>query len=68
MSMFEHETRTLIANERVDQLRAAGLAPASSLRLTLGEWLISAGRHVLPECPDCERSALAHKALASLRS
>ena len=63
--MFDHETRLMIAEERAEQLRAAALAPTSPLRLALGDWLIRTGKRVLPECPECERSALAHKALAS---
>ena len=57
--MFDNETRTMIANDRIEQLRAAGYASATPLRLTLGDWLIRAARRLAPES-----SAFAHKALA----
>jgi hypothetical protein len=66
--MFDFETRTLVANEHIERLQASALAPASPLRLTLADWLIRAGNRLLPECPERERSILAHKALASPRS
>ena len=63
--MYDNDTRTLIANEHIEQLRLSGLPLVSPLRLTLGDWLIRAGRRMRPECVERERSALAHKALAS---
>jgi len=59
--MFDNETRTMIANDRIEQLRAAAQASATPLRLTLGDWLIRAGRRLAPAC---ESSAFAHKPLA----
>ena len=63
--MFDHETHLMIARDRAEQLRATALTPSTPLRLTLGDWLIRLGMRLLPECPERERSALAHKALAS---
>jgi hypothetical protein len=63
--MYDIDTRTLIANERIEQLRLSSLPTVSPIRLRLGDWLIRAGRRVLPECPERQRSAFAHKALAS---
>jgi hypothetical protein len=60
--VYDNHTRTLIANEKIQQLWLSSLPSVSPIRLRLGDWLIRAGRRVLPECP--ERSALAHKALA----
>ena len=62
--MYDNDARTLIANERIEQLRLSSLPSLSPLRLRLGDWLIRAGRRVLPECQERERSAFAHKALA----
>jgi hypothetical protein len=62
--VYDNDLRTLIANERIEQLRLSSLPSLSPLRLRLGDWLIRAGRRVLPECPERERSAFAHKALA----
>ena len=62
--MYDNEARTLIANERIEQLRLSSLPSLSPLRLRLGDWLIRAGRRVLPECAERENSAFAHKALA----
>jgi hypothetical protein len=63
--VYDNDARTLIANERIEQLRLSSLPSVSPIRLRLGDWLIRAGRRVLPECPERERSAFAHKALAS---
>ena len=63
--MYDNDTRRLIANERIEQLRLSGLPSVSPIRLRLGDWLIRAGRLVLPDCPERQRSAFAHKALAS---
>ena len=63
--MYDNDTRTLIANERIEQLRLSSLPTVSPIRLRLGDWLIRAGRRVLPECPERQRSAFAHKALTS---
>ena len=63
--MYDNDTRTLIANERIEQLRLSSLPSVSPIRLTLGDWLIRAGRRLRPECPERQRSAFAHKALAS---
>jgi len=63
--MYDNDTRRLIANERIEQLRLSGLPSVSPIRLRLGDWLIRAGRRVLPDCPERQRSAFAHKALAS---
>jgi len=62
--MFDHETRIQIANDRFEQLRAAAYSPAAPLRLTLGGWLIRAGRRLSRE-PErgARRSALPHEAL-----
>ena len=62
--MYDNDARTLIANERIEQLRLSSLPLVSPFRLRLGDWLIRAGRRVLPECAERERSAFAHKALA----
>jgi len=62
--VYDNYGRTLIANERIEQLRLSSLPSLSPLRLRLGDWLIRAGRRVLPECAERERSAFAHKALA----
>ena len=63
-SVYDNDARTLIANERIEQLRLSSLPSLSPLRLTLGGWLIRAGRRVLPDCAERERSAFAHEALA----
>jgi hypothetical protein len=63
--VYDNDTRALIANERIEQLRLSSLPTVSPIRLRLGDWLIRAGRRVLPECPERQRSAFAHKALAS---
>jgi hypothetical protein len=60
--MYDNDARTLIAQERIEQLRLSSLPSLSPIRLTLGDWLIRAGRRVLPNCE--QRSAFAHKALA----
>jgi hypothetical protein len=50
--MLDMETRTQIANDRFEQLRAAAtVAPAPPLRLRLGDWLIRAGRRLASD-PD----------------
>jgi hypothetical protein len=41
--MFDHETRTQIANDRFEQLRTAALTPEIRLRPMLGDWLIRIG-------------------------
>jgi hypothetical protein len=60
--VYDNDGRTLIANEKIEQLRLSSLPTVSPIRLRLGDWLIRAGRRVLPECP--ERSPLAHETLA----
>ena len=60
--VYDNDARTLIANEKIEQLRLSSLPTVSPIRLRLGDWLIRAGRRVLRECP--ERSALAHETLA----
>jgi hypothetical protein len=62
--VYDIDTRTLIANERIEQLRLSSLPTVSPIRLALGDWLIRAGRRLRPECRERERSAFAHKALA----
>jgi hypothetical protein len=62
--VYDIDTRLLIANEKIEQLRLSSLPTVSPIRLRLGDWLIRAGRRVLPECPERQRSAFAHKALA----
>ena len=59
---FDHDARMMIATDRIERLREAAQAPSAPLRLTLAEWLIRAGRRLLPESP--ERSGFAHEALA----
>jgi len=44
--VYDNDTRRLIANERIEQLRLSGLPPVSPIRLRLGDWLIRAGRHL----------------------
>jgi hypothetical protein len=61
--MLDHETRTQIANDRFEQLRASALAPGIPLRQTLGEWLIRAGRRLAPAPKPRRRSGLPHEAL-----
>ncbi len=61
--MFDHETRTQIANDRFEQLRAAALTPGIRLRPTLGDWLIRIGKRLASEPAQSRRSALAHEAL-----
>ena len=61
--MYDNETRMLIATERIEQLRRTGLLPVTPLRLTLGGWLIRAGRRLTSERP----SAFPHEPLASSR-
>ena len=66
--MYDNDTRRLIANERIEQLRLSGLPSVSPIRLRLGDWLIRAGRHLTEAnapCPERQRSAFAHKALTS---
>jgi hypothetical protein len=66
--MYDIDTRTLIANERIEQLRLSSLPTVSPIRLRLGDWLIRAGRRLMEAdapCPEPQRSAFAHKALAS---
>jgi hypothetical protein len=63
--MFDHETRMMIANDRFEQLLAAGAqTPSAPLRLRLGNWLIRAGRRLAAELDCGEPSAFAHEALA----
>jgi hypothetical protein len=62
--VYDNDARTLIANERIEQLRLSSLPLVSPFRLRLGGWLIGAGRRILPDCAERERSAFAHKALA----
>jgi hypothetical protein len=61
--MFDQQTRTQIANDRFEQLRAAALAPGIPLRQTLGEWLIRAGRRLASAPTPRRRSGLPHEAL-----
>ena len=62
--MFDYETRRQIADDRFEQLRAAGLTPVIQLRPTLGEWLIRLGKRLASEpTSQRRRSALAHEAL-----
>ena len=61
--MFDHETRTQMANDRFEQLRAAALSPGIPLRPTLGDWLIRLGRRLASDPSTRRRSALAHEAL-----
>jgi hypothetical protein len=60
--MFDYETRMQLANDRVEQLRNAALAPGIAIRPTLGDWLVRLGRRLMDE-PRARRSALAHEAL-----
>ena len=62
--MFEHEIRTEAARERAAHLSSdcSPIAPRHRVRLTLGRWLIGAGRRLTADCR--ERSAFAHEALA----
>ena len=60
--MFEHEIRTEAARERAAHLSSdwSPIAPRHRVRLTLGRWLIGAGRRLAPEQAP---SAFAHEAL-----
>lgn len=57
--LLEYEIRTDAARERAAHLTSdwAPSAPRHRVRLTLGRWLIGAGRRLAPE------SGLAHEAL-----
>ena len=59
--MFEHEIRTEAARERAAHLSSdwSPIAPRHRVRLTLGRWLIGAGRRLTSE----PGSGLAHEAL-----
>jgi hypothetical protein len=59
--MFEHEIRADVARERAAHLSSdwSPIAPRRRVRLTLGRWLIGAGRRLAPETG----SAFAHEAL-----
>jgi hypothetical protein len=58
--LLEHEIRTDVATERAARLTSdwSPSMPRHRVRLTLGRWLIGAGRRLAPE-----GSALAHEAL-----
>jgi hypothetical protein len=60
--MLEHEIRTEAARERAAHLSSdwSPIAPRHRVRLTLGRWLIGAGRRLAAEKPG---SAFAHEAL-----
>lgn len=60
--IFEHEIRTDAATERAARLSSdwSPIAPRHRVRLTLGRWLIGAGRRLTAESSG---SALAHEAL-----
>jgi hypothetical protein len=49
--MFEHEIRTEAARERAAHLSSdwSPIAPRHRVRLTLGRWLIGAGRRLTAE-------------------
>lgn len=59
--LLEHEIRTDAARERVARLSSdwSPIPPRRRVRLTLGRWLIGAGRRLAAE----PGSALAHEAL-----
>jgi hypothetical protein len=59
--MLEHEIRTDAAKERAAHLSSdwSPIAPRHRVRLTLGRWLIGAGRRL-----ENAGSAFAHEALA----
>ncbi len=59
--MFEHEIRTEAARERAAHLSSdwSPIAPRHRVRLTLGRWLIGAGRRLAEES---RGSAFAHEA------
>jgi hypothetical protein len=59
--MFEHEIRTEAARERAAHLSSdwSPIAPRHRVRLTLGRWLIGAGRRL-----EGAGSTFAHEALA----
>ncbi|HSB37553.1 MAG TPA: hypothetical protein VLD13_00585 [Gaiellaceae bacterium] len=61
--MLEHEIRTDAARERAARLSSdwSPIVPRRRVRLTLGRWLIGAGRRLAPESGS--GSALAHEAL-----
>jgi hypothetical protein len=64
--MFDHETRTQIANDRFEQLRTAALTPEIRLRPMLGDWLIRIGQRLASEPRPSNaqsRSGLTHEAL-----
>ena len=60
--LLEHEIRTDVATERAARLTSdwASNAPRRRVRLTLGRWLIGAGRRLAPEAAS---AAFAHEAL-----
>ena len=60
--MIEHEIRADAARERTARLSSDWypVPPRRHVRLTLGRWLIGAGRRLATEAPS---SALAHEAL-----
>ena len=62
--MLEHEIRTDAARERAAHLSSdwSPIAPRHRIRLTLGRWLIGAGRRLAAE-PKSHASAFAHEAL-----
>jgi hypothetical protein len=62
--MLEHEIRTDAARERAARLSSdwSPIVPRHRVRLTLGRWLIGAGRRLTADCR--ERSGFAHEALA----
>ena len=59
--MYEHEIRTEAARERAAYLSSdwSPIAPRHRVRLTLGRWLIGAGRRL-----EGAGSAFSHEALA----
>jgi len=61
--MLEHEIRTEAARERAAHLSSdwSPIAPRHRVRLTLGRWLIGAGRRLTADCR--ERTGFAHEAL-----
>ena len=61
--MLEHEIRTDAARERAARLSSdwSPIVPHRRVRLTLGRWLIGAGRRLARESGP--GSALAHEAL-----
>ena len=60
--MIEHEIRADAVRERTARLSSdwPSVPPRRRVRLTLGRWLIGAGRRLSAEAPS---SALAHEAL-----